>query len=100
MPGSLYSGDIRTHMYHGFKTNIVDTSRGCVDSSLHEGKQRGVYSDLGHGQGGFSWTVAEISAKEKFWPDTISTDLHTGTYVLQCSWVFEFHKLNTCRWLH
>lgn len=32
--------------------------------------------DIGHGFGSFSWTVAEICAKEQFWPDTISTDLH------------------------
>ncbi len=78
VPGSLFSGDIRTHMFHGFETNIVDPITGCVDSSVHEARLRGVYADLGHGQGGFSWTVAEISAKEKMWPDAISTDLHTG----------------------
>lgn len=31
---------------------------------------------MGHGQGSFSWTVAEICAKEGFWPDIISSDLH------------------------
>ena len=31
---------------------------------------------MGHGRGSFSWTVAEICAKEGFWPDIISSDLH------------------------
>ena len=31
---------------------------------------------MGHGCGSFSWTVAEICAKEGFWPDIISSDLH------------------------
>jgi len=65
-------------MYHGFATNIVDKSTGCIDRAIVDSRQRGVFSDLGHGQGGFSWTVAEIAAKENVWPDAISTDLHTG----------------------
>ena len=31
---------------------------------------------MAHGYGSFSWTVAEICAKEGFWPDIISSDLH------------------------
>ena len=31
---------------------------------------------MGHGCGSFSWTVAETCAKEGFWPDIISSDLH------------------------
>ncbi len=34
--------------------------------------------DVGHGQGSFDWRVAEAAAAEDLWPDTISTDLHTG----------------------
>ena len=37
--------------------------------------KRGVLFDVGHGAGSFSWTVAEICAKEGFWPDIISSDL-------------------------
>ena len=33
---------------------------------------------MGHGQGSFDWRVAEAAAREGVWPDTISTDLHTG----------------------
>ena len=37
--------------------------------------------DVGHGQGSFDWNVGEgvcCSGDPKFWPDIISTDLHTG----------------------
>ena len=40
--------------------------------------KRGVLFDVGHGQGAFDWKVAEAAAKQKFWPDIISTDLHSG----------------------
>jgi dihydroorotase len=44
-----------------------------------QARERGVLFDIGHGQGSFNWTVAEICAGEGFWPDTISTDIHSGT---------------------
>lgn len=84
VPWSLFDGDIRTHMFHGFKSNIVDPVTCCIDSCVLHAQHRGVYADLGHGQGGFSWTVAEIAAKENVWPDTISTDLHSGNTDIVC----------------
>lgn len=43
-------------------------------------REKGVIFDVGHGQGSFDWCVAENACSEhsKFWPDVISTDLHTG----------------------
>ena len=46
--------------------------------AVHEARKRGVLFDVGHGQGSFSWTVAEICAQEGIYPDTLSTDLHSG----------------------
>ena len=40
--------------------------------------QRGILFDVGHGQGAFDWKVAEAAAQQGFWPDIISTDLHSG----------------------
>ena len=40
--------------------------------------QNGVLFDVGHGQGSFDWEVVEASARIGFWPDLISTDLHSG----------------------
>ncbi len=42
------------------------------------GDRRGVVFDIGHGQGSFNWTVAEIATAEGLWPQVISTDLHSG----------------------
>ena len=42
--------------------------------------ERGVLFDIGHGMGAFNWTVGEICAEQGFWPDTISSDLHTGCF--------------------
>ena len=33
---------------------------------------------MGHGQGSFDWEVVEAAARIGFWPDLISTDLHSG----------------------
>ena len=44
-------------------------------------RKRGIIFDVGHGQGSFNWNVAEgvcCSGQSQFWPDVISTDLHTG----------------------
>ena len=41
-------------------------------------RQRGVLFDAGHGQGSFDWDVVEAAARVGFYPDLISTDLHTG----------------------
>lgn len=73
-------GDIYTHTFHGFQKPIVNLCPcpPAVDAAVVKARKRGVVFDVGHGQGSFSWTVAEICAAQGFWPDTISTDLHTG----------------------
>jgi len=78
-PGHLRAGDIYTHMFHGFPSTIVDSATRRVHSVCREARARGVLFDLGHGQGAFNWTVGEVCVGEGFWPDTISTDLHSGT---------------------
>ncbi len=72
-------GDIYTHTYHGFPSTIIDTSTRRVHSAVWLAREKEVLFDVGHGQGSFSWTVAELCAREEFWTDTISTDLHRGT---------------------
>src|SRR6185437_15536445 len=42
-----------------------------------EARERGVFMDVGHGSGNFSWATAERAAAQNWWPDTISTDLHS-----------------------
>jgi len=39
-------------------------------------RARGVFFDVGHGMGSFSWKTARAMANAEFWPDTISSDVH------------------------
>jgi dihydroorotase len=78
-PGYMQAGDIYTHAYHGFTSSIVDPATRKLHRAVIEARERGVLFDIGHGQGSFNWTVAEICAQRGFWPDTISTDIHSGT---------------------
>src|SRR5947207_12362835 len=46
---------------------------------MWEGRKRGVIFDVGHGGGSFAWRIAVPAMKERFVPDSISTDLHIGS---------------------
>ena len=78
-PGQMESGDIYTHCYHGYESTIIDPQTRAIHASVLDARQRGVLFDIGHGMGSFNWTVAEICAAHGFWPDTISTDMHSLT---------------------
>jgi dihydroorotase len=73
----LRPGDIYTHMYSGLR-NEQDSS-GHVNPAMWEARKRGVIFDVGHGGGSFAWRIAVPAIKEKFLPDSISTDLHVGS---------------------
>ena len=75
-PGDLRAGDIYTHCFHGLGSTIIDPETRAIHPSVHEARARGVLFDIAHGRASFSWTVGEICAKEGFWPDMISTDIH------------------------
>jgi dihydroorotase len=73
----LRSGDIYTHVYSGLRREL--TPEGHANPGLAIGRRRGILFDVGHGGGSFAWRVAVPIVKEGFLPDTISTDLHTGS---------------------
>jgi dihydroorotase len=73
----LRPGDIYTHVYSGLR-NEQDSS-GHVNPALWEARKRGVIFDVGHGGGSFAWRIAVPAIKEKFLPDSISTDLHVSS---------------------
>ena len=77
-PGDMRTGDIYTHVFHGYTSSIIDERTRTIHQDVINARKRGVLFDVGHGQGSFCWTVAEICAKANFWPDMIGTDLHTG----------------------
>ena len=49
-----------------------------IKLKIRSQQKGGVLFDVGHGQGAFDWKVAEAAARRGFWPDLISTDLHSG----------------------
>jgi dihydroorotase len=73
----LRPGDIYTHMYSGLRVEL--TEEGKINPSMFKGRERGIIFDIGHGGGSFTWRVAVPAYEEGFPPDTISTDLHTGS---------------------
>jgi len=73
----LRPGDIYTHCYSGLRHELLDD--GKLNPGLLEGRKRGVIFDVGHGGGSFTWRVAVPAIEQGFLPDSISTDLHTGS---------------------
>jgi dihydroorotase len=71
-------GDIHTHVFaQQFPIILKD---GKINPLLAEARKRGVFFDVGHGQGSFWFRNAVPAVKQGFVPDSISTDLHTGDY--------------------
>jgi dihydroorotase len=73
----LRPGDISTHMFRG-PVPYVDGNGKLLDY-LKEARARGVLFDVGHGGGSFVFRNAVPAVQQGFYPDTISTDLHTGS---------------------
>jgi dihydroorotase len=73
----LRPGDMSTHMWRG-PVPWIDPN-GKVYPYLYEARKRGVIFDVGHGGGSFVLRNAAPAVAQGFYPDTISTDLHTGS---------------------
>jgi dihydroorotase len=73
----LRPGDIYTHVFSGLRGELAQSGR--LNAALTEARKRGVIFDVGHGGGSFAWRVAVPAIREHFVPDSISTDLHTGS---------------------
>ena len=71
----LRPGDISTHMYRG-PVPCID-SDGRVLPYLLDARRRGVLFDTGHGAGSFVFRNVIPCVEQGFYPDSISTDLHT-----------------------
>jgi dihydroorotase len=52
---------------------------GKVNPAILPAQKRGVIFDVGHGGGSFVWRTAVQAFKEGYYPNSISTDLHTGS---------------------
>lgn len=76
----LRPGDIFTHAFAHVngRTPIVDENQK-VRSYVVEAQKRGVIFDVGHGGGSFVFSQAVPALEQGFKPNSISTDLHTGS---------------------
>jgi dihydroorotase len=74
----LRPGDMFTHTYaYGpdDRETVVDEN-GKVKPFIFAAQKKGIIFDVGHGGGAFSWKQAVPAIEQKFYPNTISTDLH------------------------
>ena len=71
----MHPGDILTHAFTGVSMRIVNDD-GSLKPEAERAWDSGVYFDIGHGAGSFSFEVAEAVAASGRWPHSISTDLH------------------------
>lgn len=73
----LRPGDMATHMFRG-PVPYIGTDGTLLDY-LTQARSRGVLFDVGHGGGSFVFRTMVPTVQQGFYPDTISTDLHTGS---------------------
>ena len=73
----LRPGDIYTHCFSGLRHELG--ADGKLNPGMLEGRKRGIFFDVGQGGGSLAYPVAMEAMKEKFLPDSISTDLHTSS---------------------
>jgi dihydroorotase len=73
----LRPGDMPTHCFRG-PVPWVDEN-GKLYPYLRTARERGVKFDVGHGGGSFVFRNAAPAIAQGFYPDSISTDLHTGS---------------------
>lgn len=73
-------GDIFTHCFANVRgrTAIVDDN-GEVRPYVWEAQKKGLIFDVGHGGGSFLFDQAMPAVEQGFIPNSISTDLHTGS---------------------
>jgi len=73
----LRPGDMPTHCFRG-PVPWVDEN-GKLYDYLRQARERGVKFDVGHGGGSFVFRNAVPAIEQGFYPDSISSDLHTGS---------------------
>ena len=79
----LRPGDIFTHTYTlldgNVRETVVDEATKKVKPFVWEAQKRGIIFDVGYGGASFNYSQAIPALKAGFFPNTISTDLHTGS---------------------
>lgn len=72
----LRPGDVLTHAFRPFP-NSPCTAQGKVKPEVVAARKKGVLFDIGHGKGSFAFKTARAMLANGFYPDTISSDVHT-----------------------
>jgi len=77
----LRAGDIFTHCFAQLKTreSIIDTITKKIKPFVVEAQKKGIVFDVGYGGISFSFLQAIPAIGNGFYPNSISTDLHTGS---------------------
>ena len=73
----LRKGDILSHIFRG-SPNCTVTDDGKVKDCMYAARERGVLLDMAHGLGSMSFDVANTYIMNKFYPDIISSDVHSA----------------------
>ena len=74
-------GDIFTHCYAKLNNReaIVDTVTNTIKPFVLKAREKGIIFDVGYGGISFTFSQAIPAIKNGFYPNTISSDLHTGS---------------------
>ncbi len=77
----LRPGDIYTHTFTELERRdpIVDVKTRQLKPFIKDAQKRGIIFDVGYGGGSFDFRQAIPATKAGFYPNTMSTDLHTGS---------------------
>ena len=76
----LRPGDIFTHTFGHVTGRIpIVNDEGKLEPYVWDAQKRGIIFDVGHGGGSFRFDQAVPAMEQGFRPNTISTDLHTGS---------------------
>ena len=77
----LRPGDIYTHAFTELdpREPIVDTKTRKLKPFVVKAQERGIVFDVGYGGASFDYGQAIPALKDGFFPNSISTDLHTGS---------------------
>ena len=77
----LRPGDIYTHTFTELarRDPIVDFKSRVLKPFVPVAQKKGIIFDVGYGGGSFDYRQALPATKAGFFPNTISTDLHTGS---------------------
>ena len=65
-----------THILNGHEHGVLD-GNGRIRREVYEARKRGIILDIGHAGVHFDLNVGRAAVSQEFWPDTLSTDIHT-----------------------